>query len=153
MRLSSMLDSFVEEEARRTKRSKGAIVEGLAEEAARARRFPGIAFRGADWSRRPWVIGTALDVWEVVNAYRDFDSVAAMVAETDMADRQIRLALAYHEAFPDEIDAQITDIEASSYETLKRRLPQLERLEVRTAALEVPEAAGPTLGPAADIEA
>ena len=82
MRLSSSLDSFVEREARRTKRSKGTVIESLADEAARCRRFPGIAFRGADWSRRPWVIGTALDVWQIVDAYRDFDSVERMVAET-----------------------------------------------------------------------
>ncbi len=34
----------------------------LAEEAMKTRFFPGIAFRGVDWDRRPWVIGTALDV-------------------------------------------------------------------------------------------
>lgn len=52
VRLSTALDSAVTEEARRTKRSKGAVLEALAEEAMRARRFPGIAFRGDDWDRR-----------------------------------------------------------------------------------------------------
>jgi hypothetical protein len=63
MRISKGLEEFVEREARRTGRSKGAVVEALADEALRMRLFPGIAFRGADWERRPWVIGTASDVW------------------------------------------------------------------------------------------
>lgn len=107
MRLSRGLDALVSEEARRTRRSKGAIVEGLAEEALRMRLFPGIAFRGADWERRPWVIGTAFDAWQVVDAYRDFGSVERMVEEGNLSEAQIRLALAYHERFPDEIDEDI----------------------------------------------
>lgn len=71
------------------------------------RLFPGIAFRGTDWDRRPWVIGTALDVGQIVEAHRDFGSVEAMEAEGNLTDAQIRLALAYHEGFPDEIDEDI----------------------------------------------
>lgn len=107
MRLSAGLDAAVSEEARRTRRSKGAIVEGLAEEALRMRLFPGIAFRGADWERRPWVIGTAFDVWQVVDAYRDLGSVERMAAEGNLSEAQIRLALAYHERFPEEIDEDV----------------------------------------------
>jgi len=107
MRLTPDLDALVSEEARRTRRSKGTIVEGLAEEALRMRLFPGVAFRGADWERRAWVIGTAFDVWQVVDAHRDFGSVERMVAEDNLTDRQIRLALAYHERFPDEIERDV----------------------------------------------
>jgi len=28
----------------------------------------------SDWNRRPWVIGTALDVWEIAAASRGFAS-------------------------------------------------------------------------------
>jgi hypothetical protein len=104
LRLSPQLEALVAEEARRTKRSKGAVVEALAEEALKTRLFPGIAFRGVDWERRAWVVGTALDVWEIVAAFEDFGSVEAMVAGTDLSERQIRLALAYRDRFPDEID-------------------------------------------------
>ena len=52
----------------------------FSEEALRTRMFPGIAFRGDDWDRRPWVIGTAFDVWQVIDAHRDVGSVEAMVA-------------------------------------------------------------------------
>lgn len=83
------------------------MVEALASEALKARLFPGVAFRGVDWERRAWVIGTALDVWEVVAAYQDFGSVERMVAETDLSERQVRLALSYRDRFPAEVDEAV----------------------------------------------
>ncbi len=100
MRLSDTTDRLVNEEARRTRRTKGAVVEALAEEALRTRRFPGIAFRGSDWNRRPWVIGTALDVWEIVAASRSYGTPSEMAAATDLTEPHIRLALTYYQSFP-----------------------------------------------------
>lgn len=107
IRISRDTEELVAAEARRTRRSKGAVIEGLAEEALRTRIFPGIAFRGEDFERRAWVIGTAFDVWQAVDAHRDLGSVEAMVAEGNLGERQVRLALAYYERFPDEIDEAI----------------------------------------------
>src|SRR5271156_1930060 len=109
MRLSKNMEALVELEATRTGRSKGAIVEALAEEALRMRLFPGVAFRGVDWERRAWVIGTALDVWQIVDAHRDIESVKRMAEGGSANERQIRLALDYYERFPQEIDAAIAD--------------------------------------------
>jgi hypothetical protein len=109
MRLSEKMEALVQSEAQRTGRSKGAIVEGLAEEAMRMRLFPGIAFRGADWERRAWVIGTALDKWQIVAAYQDLGSIDRMVEGGSANERQIRLALDYYERFPEEIDAAIAE--------------------------------------------
>lgn len=107
VRLSADTEELIAAEARRTRRSKGAVIEALAEEALRTRTFPGIAFRGEDWDRRPWVIGTAFDVWQIVDAYRDAGSVEAVVAEGNLSERQVRLALAYRERFPEEIEEAI----------------------------------------------
>ena len=125
MRLSRATDDLVRAEAKRTKRSRGAVVESLAEEALRVRRFPGIAFRGSDWNRRPWVIGTALDVWQIVDAYGDFGSVEAMVAEGNLSERQVGLALAYHERFPEEIDEAIA-LNRRSLVELRERHPSID---------------------------
>jgi uncharacterized protein (DUF433 family) len=107
IRVSVGTEELIVAEARRTHRSKGAVVEALAEEALRARLFPGVAFRGEDWDRRAWVIGTAFDVWQVIDAHRDVGSVEAMVSEGSLSERQIRLALAYYERFPEEIDEAV----------------------------------------------
>ena len=109
MRLSKQMEVLVDREAKRTGRSKGAVVEALADEALRMRMFPGIAFRGDDWQRRAWVTGTALDVWQVVDAHRDIGSIEQMAAGGSADARQIRLALAYYKRFPEEIDAAIAD--------------------------------------------
>jgi hypothetical protein len=127
MRLSRVTDELVTLEAKRTRRSKGAVVESLAEEALRARRFPGIAFRGTDWNRRPWVIGTALDVWEIVAATRSFDSPQAAADATELAEAHVRLALAYYEAFGHEIDDAIAD-NSRPLEQLRREFPAIDTI-------------------------
>jgi uncharacterized protein (DUF433 family) len=121
------MDALITEEARRTHRSKGAVIEALASEALRARLFPGIAFRGADWQRRPWLVGTALDLWEIVRAYQDFGSVERMVAETDLTERQIQLALAYYQRFPEEINAAIAE-DRRSLDDLRHSFPTIDVL-------------------------
>lgn len=129
IRLSHVTDELVTREASRTRRSKGAVVEALAEEALRSRRFPGIAFRGSDWNRRPWVIGTALDVWEIVAAARGFDSAAAVAAATDLTEAQARIALAYHREFAEEIDEAVADNERPLAQ-LRREFPAIDTLAV-----------------------
>jgi len=109
VRLSASTDRLVRAEAQRTSRSKSAIVEGLTEESARARRFPGIGFRGEDWSRRPWVIGSGLDVWEIVHMLEDFGGPEELVAGSQLDERQVRLALAYRDEYQGEIDAAIAE--------------------------------------------
>lgn len=109
VRFSPATDRFVEDEARRTRRSKSAIVEALTEEAARSRRFPGIGFRGPDADRRAWVIGSGLDVWEIIEMLEDFGSVDRLVEKTQLTERQVRLALAYRQGYGEEIEAMIAE--------------------------------------------
>ena len=103
VRFTLATDRTVEEEARSTRRSKSAVVEALTEEAVRTRRFAGIGFRGEDAARRPWVIGTGLDIWEIVQMLEDFGSLERLVENTQLAERQVRLALAYGDNYPEEI--------------------------------------------------
>lgn len=103
VRFTLPTDRVVAEEARRTHRSKSAVVELLAEEAVRTRRFAGIGFRGEDAGRRPWVVGSGLDVWEIVQMVEDFGSVERLLAEAQLTERQVRLALAYRESYPGEV--------------------------------------------------
>jgi uncharacterized protein (DUF433 family) len=107
VRFTLPTDRVVQEEAIRTHRSKSAVVEMLAEEAVRTRRFAGIGFRGEDAGRRPWVIGSGLDVWEIVQMLEDFGSIERLLQETQLTERQVRLAAAYRDGYPDEVAAAI----------------------------------------------
>jgi hypothetical protein len=109
VRFSLPTDHLVEDEARRTRRSKSAIVETLTEEAARTRRFAGIGFRGEDAARRPWVIGSGLDVWEIMQMLDDLGSIESLVRQTQLSERQVHLAVAYRDSYPDEIAETIAE--------------------------------------------
>jgi uncharacterized protein (DUF433 family) len=109
VRLEERTERLIEAEARRTRRTKSAVVEAFTEETAKTRRFPGIAFRGDDARRRAWVIGTGLDVWEIIHMLEDFGSPEVLAADMPLSLAQVRVAMAYREAYPDEIDEAIAD--------------------------------------------
>jgi uncharacterized protein (DUF433 family) len=125
VRLEEETERLIEAEARRTRRSKSAVVEAFAEETARTRRFPGIGFRGDDARRRAWVIGSGLDVWEIVHMLDDFGSVDALVADTHLMPAQVRIALVYRDAYPEEIEAAVAD-NSRSLEDLRALYPFVE---------------------------
>lgn len=126
IRLGETADLLVREEGRRTGRSRSAVVEELAEEAAKERLFPGIAFRGSP--RRAWVIGSGLDVWELVELDRAYggDQRALQEAHSLVTDRHLRLARAYAERFPDEV-APYLEENRQPLEELLSLYPFLER--------------------------
>jgi uncharacterized protein (DUF433 family) len=109
IRLGERANLLVSEEARRSGRSRSVVVEELAEEAAKARLHPGIAFRGRP--RRAWVIGSGLDVWEIVALLGSYeDDVAALTADHPLlTDRRVRTARAYAEQFADEVAALLEE--------------------------------------------
>jgi uncharacterized protein (DUF433 family) len=130
LRLDASLDALIASEAQRTRRSKASVLEALADEALRTRRFPGVAFRGSDWNRRPWIIGTALDVWEIVDALRGFDTPERLLAESDLTETQLQVAMSYYEEFREEIDRAIAE-NRRSLEEFHREYPTIDVLGAR----------------------
>jgi hypothetical protein len=109
IRLGENADLLVGDEVRRSGRSRSAVVEELAEEAAKTRLFPGVAFRGSP--RRAWMIGTGLDVWEILELLRSYagEEQRLRAAHPLVAERHLRLARAYGERFPEEIAASVEE--------------------------------------------
>jgi hypothetical protein len=109
IRLGAQANLLVADEARRSGHSRSAVVEELAEEAAKTRLYPGIAFRGRP--RRAWVIGSGLDVWEIVELLRSYDGDEESLRGSHplVSDRHLRLASTYAERFPAEIDALLEE--------------------------------------------
>lgn len=92
------------------------------------RLFPGIGYRGRP--RRAWVIGSGLDVWEIVDLLRSYGGDAEKLRESHplVSDRHLRLARAYAERFPEEIDG-----------LLEANRRPLEELRALYPFLEIPE--------------
>lgn len=128
IRLRAEDDRFVADEARRLKRPRGSLVEEYATESIRSRRYPGIGFRGDDQRRRAWVVGTGLDVWEIVALAHDFGDERDLAEQYGLAPGQIRIALAYAKEFGEEVDELIARGRSSEQE-LARRYPFIETLE------------------------
>lgn len=108
IRLSEEVEGWLERENRRTRLPRSVLLETLAEESIRIRRFPGIGFRGPEHSRRAWVIGTGLDVWELVELYEG-KGKERLLAEHNVSERGLELALSYRRAHPQEIDEALEE--------------------------------------------
>lgn len=128
IRLGEVAGLLVADEARRSGRSRNALVEELAEEAAKTRLFPGLGFRGAP--RRAWVIGTGLDVWEVLELLRSHggDETALRASHSLVGDRHVRLARAYATHFPDEIE-RFTEVTRRPFDETLALYPFLQQQE------------------------
>src|ERR1700751_68753 len=106
IRLGEQANLLVEDEVRRSGRSRSVVVEELAEEAAKTRLPPGVAFRGRP--RRAWLIGSGLDVWEIIDllgSYRD-DGVALTADHPLVSARHVRTARASAAQVSGEVEAQ-----------------------------------------------
>jgi hypothetical protein len=116
---------------RRTGIPKSRLVELLADEAERTRRYPGIGIRGPEHRRRAWVFGSPFDVWEVVQAWQDLNEDAAKVMDQlDITARQLNLVLAYYAEFPEEIDDALVLARRTPTE-LEAAYPFIEVLGIR----------------------
>jgi hypothetical protein len=92
------------------------LAERYIDEGLRMEEFPGIVFRTGPTGRRAGLLNGP-DVWEIVadiqravKARRD--PIATVARTTNLRADQIRLAAAYYDAFPDEIDQRIREDEA-----------------------------------------
>jgi hypothetical protein len=94
-----------------------------AEETARMELLPGIAFRGTEDSRRAWVPGTALDVWEIVAGHEEMGR-QRLLEQTGISEDHLDLALAYYRAYQGEVDRKIQE-NARPLQYWRERYPNL----------------------------
>jgi uncharacterized protein (DUF433 family) len=87
--------------------SKGAI--SLMEEAVRSSRVPGIVFVQRRNERRPVVAFSGLEVWEAVATWKEAGENwdALIKAYPEVSENQLRAAIAYYRAYPEEIDERL----------------------------------------------
>jgi uncharacterized protein (DUF433 family) len=99
----------IEDCAKRSGRSVAAVANEMLAEAVKMRRVPGIVFADGVQGRVPVVAGTGLQVFEIVGPYRevgeDWERLKQCFHWLD--DQQLRAALAYAEAYPEEIEERL----------------------------------------------
>lgn len=86
---------------------------------------PGIYFVDGSLGRRPALIGTGLDVWEVVKVFKDSGSIQEAAAYLELEPRVVELAIRYYGSNREEIDDWIARVhELSELEEGKWRAAQ-----------------------------
>jgi len=93
--------------------TQAALVERYIEEGMRVDEHPGIQFREGGSGRRPRVLGTRLDVAQIIETLRqNGNSIEAAAEYLDIPVEQVETAVRYYAAYRDEVDAWIEQTRA-----------------------------------------
>lgn len=107
-RFSEATLTRLEVRAHEVRETRTGLAERYVEEGLRMDEHPGIGFVDGPAGRRAVVLGTGLDVWEVVatlqGARGSVDAVARYLEQPTAA---VRAAVRYYAAFKQEIDAEL----------------------------------------------
>ena len=109
IRLEADVAEGVENLARESGRDFSAIVNELLDETLKMRRIPGIYFADTPSGRVATIAGSGLGVWEIIMGYRSVDEEWDRLRESFhwLTEHQLRVALAFFEAYPEEIEDRI----------------------------------------------
>ena len=122
------LAAAVAEIAAKTGQDVQGLVAEMLTEAIKMRRVPGIVFADGPTGRRARIGGTGIEVFEVIDRYElvGRDRVRLMELFDWLKPLQLNMAIAYYEAYPDEIKARLhTDEEdIAAIEALWKEIPQ-----------------------------
>lgn len=114
----------LERQARRLQRTPGETAVLLLTEKLREEEFPFIEFRPTAAGRLAFVEGSRLSVWMAAAMARDFAMDGRRLAEhLQMPVEKITAALSYAQAYPEEIDPLVQELDETTAETLSRMLP------------------------------
>lgn len=97
----------------------------LVEEGLRRSEFAFIDFRDSPVGRQTYIQGSTLAVWEVMLLVQSYRGDASAVARhLKWPEARVQAAINYAKAFPDEIEATVSENADTDFEALKRMLPQ-----------------------------
>ena len=130
LRLSDETAARLQTAARRAGRSVSEMGARSIEESLRQLEFADIEFRTIGAERLACLKGS-LPIWRIVAVAREYDLDAQRTAaHFGWPLHRAKAALHYYEAYAAEIDPIVDEQAAASYDTLKRQLPQIERVVV-----------------------
>jgi uncharacterized protein (DUF433 family) len=102
-RVPARYERLVARQARTARTSKSDLVARYVIEKSLEAEFPGISFRDSLSGREAYLTGHRVAVWEVLAVHADFASVEKTAAHFGWSKVLVKRALAYAEAFPEEI--------------------------------------------------
>ena len=116
----------LEARAHQIRETRTGLAERYLEEGLRMDEHPGIGFVDGPAGRRAVLVGTGLDVWEVVATIKQSQgSVAAASRYLELPPAQVRAAVRYYTAFPMEVDELLAHQEAAA--AIEREAAHRER--------------------------
>jgi uncharacterized protein (DUF433 family) len=105
IRVAAPVFEDLERRARETSQSRNALAERYIAEGVRMDEHPHVSFRDAALGRRATLIGTRLDVWQVIQTLRNHDNSVEQAADyLSLPVSKVRAALRYYAAYRDEVD-------------------------------------------------
>jgi len=115
----------IEELSAETGQDFSTITKDLLTEAIKMRRCPGIIFGEGVSGRRAKVAGTGIEVWEIIAAYKSVgkDLKRLKKAYHWLSQEQVKAALSYYSAYPEEIDRLIERNESWTKKKIQERHP------------------------------
>ena len=125
LRIPSETRTAIDAVVRRTGRDFSSVTNEMLAEAVKMRRIPGIVFADSPSGRVARLGGTGLEVWEVIAQYRSLGQAWDVLRQSFhwLSDSQLRAALAYAEAYPEEIDAALEDEASWTPEHIRSTYP------------------------------
>ena len=116
--------------ARRKGRTASEVGAELVAESLRRADFAFIDFRDSASGRQAYIQGTRLAVWQVISLLKTYGrNVPKTAAHLKWPEAKVHAAIAYTEAFPDEIEQALAEQASYDFAKLSRLLPGIKRFE------------------------
>lgn len=123
-RFTSALIEALADRARLRGETQTALAERYLQEGLRREEHPLITFREGAAGRRPTLVGTRLDVAQVIDTLRASDnSISDAAAYLEIPEAHVRACVSYYAAYADEVDEwrkRVDEIAAREEEAWKR---------------------------------
>jgi hypothetical protein len=109
LRIPREMRADIEAISRRTRRDFSSVAKEMLAEAIKMRRIPGIIFGDSPSGRVAKVAGTGLGVFEIARDWRGMDGDWERLRQAFhwLSEHELRAAVAYAEAYPEEIDERL----------------------------------------------
>ncbi len=115
--------------ARLSGQARTTLAERYLDEGLLMDEVPGIHFVDGSLGRRPALLGTGLDVWEVVKVFKDSGSTGEAAAYLEIEPRLVDVAIRYYASNREEIDdwiarvLELSELEESRWRAAREVAP------------------------------